>query len=76
MKYKDTEFYMNQVANKLAESMNNSIASFICSKNFKELTAKEKKEAELREKKEKIRRAKKMTITVGEYEDLVEESYN
>lgn len=75
MENKKIKVFSTALQNSLA---NPSIFTQIC--NFKKLTPKEKarqekisKAYELREKK---RRAKKITMTVGEYEDKMEEIRN
>lgn len=63
------------ISKKMAKHIDDTIIGQITKVTVKPLTAKEIKQRKLQEKKEKIRRAKKKVITVGEYEDLLEERY-
>lgn len=72
--YNLIEQYTKKYAEAYAKKIDDSIFALITNVKPHKVTPAEKRQAELREKKEKIRRAKKMTLTVGEYEDLIEGS--
>jgi len=73
--YNLMELWSNRISEEWAKKIDETILGQITKVDNTPPTPEEIKKAKLREKKEKIRRAKKMTLTVGEYEDLIEASY-